>query len=235
MEYFITGVFHSGLKQRFLGISIPFPHHRLAIRCLKYPILPLPKFHLKNTQSPAISRTLRLRHSSPSSKVRNFLFLISDCESEMGLGLSVLIAMKATTRIFGFIVLAIPLLYASLISWLVSIASHPSIDLPMLLGKNPDGTFPILCTIMFSPYLYFARAFSMARRFLSGVYLKGYNAALKKEIPVLSLFPCHFKLIANDKAIGNRLEMLDGHKTHRSQSSLLISGSGTSKWTGRCI
>lgn len=69
---------------------------------------------------------------------------------------------------FGFTVLAIPLLYASLISWLVSIASHPSIDLPMLLGKNPDGTFPILSTIMFSPYLYFARAFSLVRRFLSG-------------------------------------------------------------------
>ncbi|TYI43804.1 hypothetical protein ES332_A01G192900v1 [Gossypium tomentosum] len=47
MEYPITGVFHSGLKQRFLGISIPFPLHRLAIRCLKNPILPLQKFHLK--------------------------------------------------------------------------------------------------------------------------------------------------------------------------------------------
>ncbi|TYI23360.1 hypothetical protein ES332_A06G160100v1 [Gossypium tomentosum] len=47
MEYPITGVFHSGLKQRFLGISIPFPFHRLAIRWLKNPILPLQKFHLK--------------------------------------------------------------------------------------------------------------------------------------------------------------------------------------------
>ncbi|KHG18339.1 Peroxisome biogenesis 1 -like protein [Gossypium arboreum] len=64
-----------------------------------------------------------------------------------------------------------------------------------------------------------------------GVYLKGYNAVLKKEIPVLSLSPCHFKLVANDKAIGNGLEMFDGHKTHRSQNSLPISGSGTSKWT----
>ncbi|KAA3479125.1 peroxisome biogenesis protein 1 isoform X1 [Gossypium australe] len=62
----------------------------------------------------------------------------------------------------------------------------------------------------------------------SWVYLKGYNAALKKEIPVLSLSPCHFKLVANDKAIGNGLEMLDGHKTLRSQNSLPISGSGTS-------
>ncbi|TYI18396.1 hypothetical protein ES332_A07G087000v1 [Gossypium tomentosum] len=49
MEYPITGVFHSGFKQRFLGISILFPLHRLAIPCLKNPILPLQKFHLKNT------------------------------------------------------------------------------------------------------------------------------------------------------------------------------------------
>ncbi|KAK8618635.1 hypothetical protein V6N13_132621 [Hibiscus sabdariffa] len=62
----------------------------------------------------------------------------------------------------------------------------------------------------------------------SWVYLKGYNAALKKEIPVLSLSPCHFKMVASDKALGNGLEMLDGHKTHRTQSSLPISGSGTS-------
>ncbi|TYI06900.1 hypothetical protein ES332_A10G191200v1 [Gossypium tomentosum] len=67
------------------------------------------------------------------------------------------------------------------------------------------------------------------------VYLKGYNAALKKEIPILSLSSCHFKLVANDKAIGNGLEMLDGHKTHRSQNSHPISGSGTAKSTSQCI
>ncbi|XVF24546.1 hypothetical protein REPUB_Repub13aG0137600 [Reevesia pubescens] len=94
----------------------------------------------------------------------------------MGLGLSVLIALKATTWLllyvlfsrFGFTVLAIPLLYASLISWLVSIASHPSINLPMLLGKKQDGTFSILSTLMFFPYLYFVRVFSMLRRVVSG-------------------------------------------------------------------
>ncbi|KHG15579.1 hypothetical protein F383_20831 [Gossypium arboreum] len=34
MEYPITGVFHSGLKQRFLGIYILFPLHLLPIHCL---------------------------------------------------------------------------------------------------------------------------------------------------------------------------------------------------------
>ncbi|GMI93617.1 peroxisome 1, EMBRYO DEFECTIVE 2817 [Hibiscus trionum] len=62
----------------------------------------------------------------------------------------------------------------------------------------------------------------------SWVYLKGYTAALKKEIPALSLSPCHFKMVANDKALGNGLEMLDGHKTHRTLNSFPISGSGTS-------
>ncbi|MBA0805231.1 hypothetical protein Gohar_004762 [Gossypium harknessii] len=48
-EYPITGVFHSGLKQRYLFISIPFPLHRLPIRCHMNPILLSPNSHLKNT------------------------------------------------------------------------------------------------------------------------------------------------------------------------------------------
>ncbi|MBA0732712.1 hypothetical protein Gogos_016784, partial [Gossypium gossypioides] len=39
-EYPITGVFHSGLKQRYLGIFISFPLHRLPIPCHMNPILP---------------------------------------------------------------------------------------------------------------------------------------------------------------------------------------------------
>ncbi|PIN14869.1 Phosphoprotein phosphatase [Handroanthus impetiginosus] len=94
----------------------------------------------------------------------------------MGLGLSFLIGLKATTlfiffaflRIFRFTLLPIPFLYASVVSFLVAMASHPAINLPMLLGKGSDGTFPIWSLIMFSPYLYFVRAFSALRRFTSG-------------------------------------------------------------------
>ncbi|KAL0401493.1 UNVERIFIED_CONTAM: hypothetical protein Slati_4179200 [Sesamum latifolium] len=94
----------------------------------------------------------------------------------MGVGLSVLIGLKAATlffffvslRIFRFTLLSIPFLYASLVSFLVAIASHPSINLPMLLGKSSDGSFPIWSRIMFFPYLYFVRAFSFVRRFTSG-------------------------------------------------------------------
>ncbi|XWS12270.1 hypothetical protein CRYUN_Cryun37aG0075100 [Craigia yunnanensis] len=56
----------------------------------------------------------------------------------------------------------------------------------------------------------------------SWVFLKGYNVALKKEIPVLSLSPCHFKMVANDKALENGLEVLDDHKTPRTKNSLPI-------------
>ncbi|KAF5957483.1 hypothetical protein HYC85_004708 [Camellia sinensis] len=94
----------------------------------------------------------------------------------MDFGLSVLIAMKATflllafayLRTLGFTLLSLPLLYASLVSMLLSIASHPLLNLPMLLGKNPDGTFPIWSLIMFSPYLYFVRGFSVLQRLWSG-------------------------------------------------------------------
>ncbi|GAV58387.1 DSPc domain-containing protein [Cephalotus follicularis] len=94
----------------------------------------------------------------------------------MGLGISALITIKATVLFLifaffnnmGFTLLSFPFLYASLVSLLISIASHPSINLPMLLGKNPDGTFPIWSIIMFSPYMCFVRIFSTLRRFLSG-------------------------------------------------------------------
>ncbi|KAB2028817.1 hypothetical protein ES319_D05G121200v1 [Gossypium barbadense] len=53
---------------RYLLISIPFPLHRLPIGCHMNPILPLPNFQLRNTQTVAISCFFRLQHSSPSSK-----------------------------------------------------------------------------------------------------------------------------------------------------------------------
>lgn len=92
------------------------------------------------------------------------------------MGISVLIALKATSlflcfgylRSLGFMLLSIPFLYASLIDALVAIASHPSINLPMLLGKQSDGSFPNWSLIMFSPYLYFVRVFSALRRLRSG-------------------------------------------------------------------
>ncbi|KAG4111284.1 hypothetical protein ERO13_D13G094925v2 [Gossypium hirsutum] len=68
-EYTITGVFHSGFKQKILGISIPFSLHSLPIHSHINPILPSQILTQKHSMA-AISCFLRLRHSSPSSKVR---------------------------------------------------------------------------------------------------------------------------------------------------------------------
>lgn len=86
----------------------------------------------------------------------------------IGLKATSLLVMFGCLRSLGFKILSLPLLYASLVSILVSIASHPSINIPKLLGKNPDGTFPVWALIMFSPYLYFVRFFSDLRRLSSG-------------------------------------------------------------------
>ncbi|EPS69094.1 hypothetical protein M569_05674, partial [Genlisea aurea] len=64
--------------------------------------------------------------------------------------------------------LSIPLIYSSLVSFLVAVASHPSVNLPILLGKSTDGSFPLWSLIVFSPYLYFVRVFSAIRRLRSG-------------------------------------------------------------------
>ncbi|KAJ7974888.1 Dual specificity phosphatase protein [Quillaja saponaria] len=119
----------------------------------------------------------------------------------MGVGLSILIGLKAVVLFlffaslsrFGFTLLSIPFLYASLVSLLVSIASNPTINLPMLLGKNPDGSFPIWALIMFSPYLYFVRLFSAIRRLRSreapysevseGLYVGGWPSSPDKLPP----------------------------------------------------
>lgn len=119
----------------------------------------------------------------------------------LGFGLSMLIAVKATTlfilfayvRTLGFTLLSIPILYASLVSFLVSIASHPYINLPLLLGKSSDGSFPIWSQIMFSPYLYFVRLFSTLRRLTSGeppyseicegLFVGGWPSSLEKLPP----------------------------------------------------
>lgn len=119
----------------------------------------------------------------------------------MGVGISVLIALKATMlflsfvylRNLGFMLLSFPFLYASLISFLLSLASHPSINLPLLLGKTTDGRFPIWSLIMFSPYLYFVRLFSTLRRLRSreapyseihdGLYVGGWPSSREKLPP----------------------------------------------------
>ncbi|CAK9313364.1 unnamed protein product [Citrullus colocynthis] len=91
-------------------------------------------------------------------------------------GLSSLIGLKAAAlfslflffRFYGFRLLSFQFLYASLVSLLISVASLPSINLPLLLGKKSDGTFPIWSIIIFGPFLYFVRYLPSLR----GLYLR---------------------------------------------------------------
>ncbi|KAG8497994.1 hypothetical protein CXB51_006943 [Gossypium anomalum] len=96
MEYPITGVFHSGLKQRFLGISIPFLHHRLANRCLRNPLLPFTKtspqkhslnrqpFHVNFTSStPAFLPLIQGQRLKPHAFPMADLHLIRDASRRL--------------------------------------------------------------------------------------------------------------------------------------------------------
>lgn len=89
--------------------------------------------------------------------------------------------------------LFLPLLHASLVSYLVAIASHPSVNLPLLLGKSSDGKFPMWSMIMFGPFLIFIRVFNILRRSYSkeplyteiyeGLYVGGWPSSFEHLPP----------------------------------------------------
>ncbi|XP_066310278.1 uncharacterized protein [Miscanthus floridulus] len=119
----------------------------------------------------------------------------------MGWGISRLIGLKAAVLLsvacffqgLGVTLITFPLIYASMIAILVSIASHPSIDLPLLLGKASDGSFPLWSWIMFSPFLLFIHLFVLLRRFVKneplytevadGVFVGGWPSSVEHLPP----------------------------------------------------
>jgi hypothetical protein len=119
----------------------------------------------------------------------------------MGWGISRLIGLKALVLLsaayfvhgLGMKLLSLPLIYACMIALLVSIASHPSIDLPLLLGKTSSGSFPLWSWIMFSPFLLFIHLFMLFRRFVKneplyteiadGVYVGGWPSSVERLPP----------------------------------------------------
>lgn len=112
------------------------------------------------------------------------------------MGLSKVIGLKATIllaafyclKVSGMTVIPLLLLHASIVSYLVAIASHPSINLPLLLGKSSDGRFPIWAMIIFGPFLVFIRVYVFLRRLKSsepmyneiseGLYVGGWPSSL---------------------------------------------------------
>jgi hypothetical protein len=119
----------------------------------------------------------------------------------MGWGISRLIGLKAAALLsvacffqgLGVTLISFPLIYASIIAILVSIASRPSIDLPLLLGKASDGSFPLWSWIIFSPFLLFIHLFVLLRRFVKneplytevadGVFVGGWPSSVEHLPP----------------------------------------------------
>lgn len=92
------------------------------------------------------------------------------------MGMSKLIGLMATALFLLFLlfkrlqlaIVSFPILYTSLISYLVSVASHPYLNLPLLLGKGSDGAFPLWSTLLFGPFLFIIRLFVILRRMVIG-------------------------------------------------------------------
>lgn len=119
----------------------------------------------------------------------------------MGWGISRLIGLKAAVLLsvayifqgLGVTLISFPLIYVSMIAMLISIASHPAIDLPLLLGKASDGSFPLWSWIMFSPFLLFIHLFVLLRRFVKneplyteiadGVFVGGWPSSIEHLPP----------------------------------------------------
>ncbi|XP_077230372.1 uncharacterized protein LOC143863550 [Tasmannia lanceolata] len=116
------------------------------------------------------------------------------------MGISTLIGLKAAVLFLAFHYLresnwrlfSLPFLHASLVALLIAIASHPTVNVPLLLGKSSDGSFPLWSMVIFGPFLAFIRVFSALRRLLSreprynevceGVYVGGWPSS-SAEVP----------------------------------------------------
>ncbi|KAG9458994.1 hypothetical protein H6P81_003502 [Aristolochia fimbriata] len=117
------------------------------------------------------------------------------------MGISLLVALKATALFTAFVYVrnscrkwfSFLLLYTSLVSFLVSIASHDAVNLPLLMGKRSDGSFPLWSLIIFGPYLGFVRLYVFFKRLKSkepafnqvcdGVYVGAWPSSLDRLPP----------------------------------------------------
>ncbi|XP_074559809.1 uncharacterized protein LOC141815837 isoform X1 [Curcuma longa] len=79
---------------------------------------------------------------------------------------------------------AVPLLLSALVGYTVSIASHPAVNLPLILGKRSHGSFPLWSKFLFAPYLLTVRVYTVFKRMkrkeslydeiVEGLYLGGW-------------------------------------------------------------
>ncbi|KAI0491493.1 hypothetical protein KFK09_025753 [Dendrobium nobile] len=84
------------------------------------------------------------------------------------------------------------LLYDSFIASLVSVASHPAINFPLIFGKGSNGKFPLWSKILFFPFLFLVRVYAFFKRLKrrepiynkisEGLYVGGWPSS-KKHLP----------------------------------------------------
>lgn len=117
------------------------------------------------------------------------------------MGISIVIGLKACVCFMTFIyfrkpgmtLVSIPFLHASLVDFLVAIASLPSVNVPLLLGKTSDGHFPLWSKLLFGPYLLSVRLYASFKRLktrepayneiIEGLYVGGWPSSLDRLPP----------------------------------------------------
>uniref|UniRef100_A0A0E0J6U2 protein-tyrosine-phosphatase n=1 Tax=Oryza nivara TaxID=4536 RepID=A0A0E0J6U2_ORYNI len=118
------------------------------------------------------------------------------------MGISKVIGIAGTTLLvtsvglwkIGLRIVAVPFLATSTIAYIIAVASHNSINIPWILGKNSKGRFPIWSSVLFGPFLILARVYATVKRHMrkkeavynmitEGVYLGGWPFMLKHLPP----------------------------------------------------
>ncbi|XP_020106581.1 uncharacterized protein LOC109722835 [Ananas comosus] len=117
------------------------------------------------------------------------------------MGISKMVGLAAATLFLASICLKlsrntlimVPILFDSLIASLVAVASHNSVNFPLILGKNSDGRFPLWSKLIFAPFLLLVRAYVYVRRLKSkepvyneiseGLYVGGWPYSLDQLPP----------------------------------------------------
>uniref|UniRef100_A0A0E0BSZ7 protein-tyrosine-phosphatase n=1 Tax=Oryza glumipatula TaxID=40148 RepID=A0A0E0BSZ7_9ORYZ len=108
-------------------------------------------------------------------------------------GTSLLVTSVGLWKI-GLRIVAVPFLATSTIAYIIAVASHNSINIPWMLGKNSKGRFPIWSSVLFGPFLILARVYATVKRHMrkkeavynmitEGVYLGGWPFMLKHLPP----------------------------------------------------
>ncbi|XP_058087772.1 uncharacterized protein LOC131234813 [Magnolia sinica] len=111
----------------------------------------------------------------------------------VGLASTISFAAFVCLRGYGMTLISIPFLHGSLVGFLLAIASLPALNLPLLLGKTSDGTFPLWSMLLFGPFLMGVRMVGFVRRLRSkeppynevceGLYVGGWPSSLDKLPP----------------------------------------------------